>query len=633
MTEQETETSETETPEVTILVLGDLIFDTIILTPKKSGELSDELSRNLFPYNLRIRRPGGTLLLRNVIKEAVWYNPPGQAPKEMNIPEKAAVVMKPNSPKGASVWDFKTQDTTPRLLGRLITYDDLDIYRDEKNLPADGVGGSVHLYPTIQNDLTDPGFYVSHMSLYRFPQSRELNSPQVLRFKESAGLGYLYSRSLTESKENKWDLSLRNRKKSYDESLHKKISSLVEAKESWPCLFNPSIVVIDDLNLGFRDYSDKGEQILSFLDENPHFSSNKRDGFIIWRMEYPLAKWPLWDAVINGGYADRIILIVSGENLREAGLDLRDEHPLEHKAHSLHHLVHHSELAEKLSRCNRLVIRFNNGVLQYSKQTFTTKEKIEAHYHPLVDGKTMDGSPDLGRMIGYTHILTAALVKGIACALMSKAKSPGKNLDEKRIESYISAGLRLGVVLGYRLFENGFADFGLKAWDVSEGELAQNWKAGEVPRPLERVFWEWDREQVERSKRKEKNVITVSFTEKKFITYSSFEVPQDFIDYTYKKNRLKQSWTRVDDYCEVFNNTSVSNAPETAAIAIVLQGLKEISEKTCEEVYEKMHPDKWRQDELSKAIEDKGKKTREKDLPEWAPRARNIPPLRQVWQD
>jgi len=102
---------------VTILVLGDVILDTIILEPNKSGELSGELSRNLSSYHLRIRRPGGTLLLRNVIKEAVWYNPPSKTSQMMipekpavmmMIPEKPAVMMKPNKTEGASVWDFET---------------------------------------------------------------------------------------------------------------------------------------------------------------------------------------------------------------------------------------------------------------------------------------------------------------------------------------------------------------------------------------------------------------------------------------------------------------------------------------------------------------------------------------------
>ena len=110
----------TETPDVTILVLGDVNFDTIYLTPKKSGELSDELSRNVSSSHLRIRRPGGTLLLRNVIKEAIWYTPPqggtsasqtddmDQTDDMEKIPDKPPVEMEKNYPdNGASVWDFR----------------------------------------------------------------------------------------------------------------------------------------------------------------------------------------------------------------------------------------------------------------------------------------------------------------------------------------------------------------------------------------------------------------------------------------------------------------------------------------------------------------------------------------------
>jgi len=523
----------------------------------------------------------------------------------------------------------------------------------------------------------------------------------VYRFKETTGLGYLYSRS--DEGDKTWGGSRNSRERKYKTILHEKITTLIKAKkEDKAELFEASIVVIDDLNLGFREYRPptdqhaKGEQILSFLRANPHFDdrNGQRDGFIVWRMEYPLAKGDLWDAVIDGGYADRTILILSGENLREDGIDMRDEDPLEQKVYTLHHLLAHSSLANKLSKCNRIIIRFNNGVLQCINRKADDHNIITAYYHPLVDGKTMDGSHDLGRMIGYTHVLTAAVVKGIACAMqyrsfeefdcqlmpslndMSEIPTKGKNLIivaavknvlhfrifegddkvfvdtdeekltrqtrqidnlkkqlvnywpphelansekawvitavtaivrhtsfEERLDSCISAGLRLGVVLGYRLFENGFGYFDLKNWDELEKDLGKKWQAGEVPRPLERVFWEWDRENRDRERdENNKGDISNRCTDEHVITLHFCDLPRDFINYTSRRNRQRQPWNRVDDYCAQFADTSVSDAPETAATAIVLHGVERISERTCESVYEEMHKEGWKRKEVKDVI-------------------------------
>ena len=912
-------TSEPLKPDVTILVLGDVNLDTILLTPKKSEEFSDELSRNVSSHHLRIRRPGGALLLRNVIKEAVWYTPPRrdelasppantamQSDAMEGIPDKRPVeIQKTDTDKNASVWDFSckfdlhkfeleymsqvndpdairkagekriivanvndalhfrifdsdgttiahtsaekltlktsqlealkdqlqslegTDELTRgekkdkvidavtsivqphRRWGRLITYYDRDIYDDEKYMQSEGKDEA-------QNDLIDPDYYVSRMRLSVFPQSLDSADRHVYRFEESSDLGYLYSRS--QAGDKKWARSQKSRENLYKHALHNKIYRLIEAQKTNRALIEPSIIVIDDLNLGFREYrtpgfdlqlqknlqnkdeiqtdgknliilasvndvlhfriidgdgnikkavekdavddetslkeqaqqievlkkklkslwpphvltwsekdwlipdvtsivdvdhllpstdqddKGKGEQILSFLRDNPHFDRVSPDGLIVWRMEYPLADGDLWAAIIPK-YADRTILIVSGESLREAGIDMRDEDPLEQKAHTLHHLLKHSKMAKKLSQCKRIIMRFNNGVLQYINRG-EEEYGITAHYHPLVDGKTMDGSHDLGRMIGYTHVLTAALVRGIACALkygdgfdlqwMDKVKDEGeippkgknriivanvnevlhfrifvsddsddrpvvvtsgkklqeelsqnKDLREKRedfekklrelkdkldelknrlkkflpsheftkserdkviddvtsiigdnpvkelrrkdkdfedkLDIYISAGLRLGVALGYRLFEDGFADFGLEKWDELEAELRRKWDAGEAPRPLERVFWEWDQELVENKRLKDRHTIKLR----------SCYLPPKFIDYTSRRNRQRQPWNRVDGYCADFAKTSVPDTPETAAIAIVLHGVQKISETPCERVYEQMHKESW----------------------------------------
>ena len=229
---------------------------------------------------------------------------------------------------------------------------------------------------------------------------------------------------------------------------------------------------------------------------------------------------------------------MNGESLRNEGVDMRDEDPLEKKVNKFCHWLPRSGPLSRLAQCRRLVIRFNNGVVHYRKPN-----AISAHYHPIIDGRLMTGVPQEGSMMGYTSVLIGAMIKGIASAFLrprrraargdERANQGSKNWESTPcFERCLAGGLRLGVALDYMLFDQGF----------SKKDLTQ-------PRPHEELFEKWGK--------RPSNAIEMA----------SMTLPEDL--------GLLRHWNRVEGYCRQGQSGDVT--PEMAAIEIVRRGLDQVS--------------------------------------------------------
>ena len=644
-------------PEINILVLGDVNIDTIEVALRKSDERSGGSPDRAQTDYSRIWRYGGTLQLKDLIRTAIWG------------PNEGEEIV------GSDFLARRFPAAQEGIKGTLATYDPKKTLRI---IGSDGLAGP---------DRCDESF----IFLDTYKQNATSNE-HVYRIRIE-DIGHIKD-------------SLPGKKRDPEGKRQEKLKSLLlklnglEENEAGKCDSpKPSILVIDDFDLGFRKLTEDGSQVLRFLEGNEGFEKDGK-GVIVWRMERPLANGKLWDAMtkvkhytgfdlrlmpslndVNGiptegkglvvvalvnnvlhfrifdgcgrmemdtdepklteqarqiedlrkqleslwppheltrsdkdrittavasivghtHYTDRMVLIVSGESLRAEGVDLRDEDPLGQKARKLLYLLEHKPLSE-LSKCKLLIIRFNNGVVQYESST----REISAHYHPLVDCRTIEGSFDLGRMIGFSHVLTAAVVSSIARALHE-----GKDYCQDR---YIAAGLRLGVVLGYKLFEDGFGKYESKKAEKG-GQPDEDFD------PFAKLFINWQSYKEGEKQSRDYDIEIQSTT-----------LPSNLNVHMIEKlgtkpvgSRVLEQWSRVDDYYKCFHMTPIKDAAETVATAIVLQGLDKVSKTPAWKVYEDMlsesGPERPQADKAIQIIRDNEEKA-EKELErfsKWAP--------------
>ncbi|MBD0321105.1 MAG: hypothetical protein ICV87_12270, partial [Gemmatimonadetes bacterium] len=125
---------------------------------------------------------------------------------------------------------------------------------------------------------------------------------------------------------------------------------------------DPEIVVVHDHNNGFREL-DPAHSLDPLLRDNPHFQPGGH-GLVVWHPDAPLEQGKLWK-YLCGPLAHRVVAVVNEDDLRDAGLLLRDDQSLERGAYDFFSLLHRAPLRD-LARCAYLLVRFPNGSMLYS---------------------------------------------------------------------------------------------------------------------------------------------------------------------------------------------------------------------------------------------------------------------------
>lgn len=203
-----------------------------------------------------------------------------------------------------------------------------------------------------------------------------------------------------------------------------------------------NIVVIHERDLGFRCL-DK-EKLRKIITDNVK---------IILSVEYPLEtllEEKLWK-LIEDNYENTVIL-VDAVSLRQEGINIREAASIEQTIRNFFFHLEKSTLLKKLCRCRHLLVHFiDGGVLHYDRKGATF------HFCPFFESDAESFPREFGSMIGFRTILTAAITKGIACAMYAN-----KNYDDKDIAKGIYHGTRLGVLLSKCHFRDGFTNTNFK---------------------------------------------------------------------------------------------------------------------------------------------------------------------------
>ncbi len=202
------------------------------------------------------------------------------------------------------------------------------------------------------------------------------------------------------------------------------------------------ILVLDDADLGFRDHPELWPKALASEEHHP---------WIMLKMARPVAQGRLWDH-LHKHRADRLIVVMSVNDLRLTEVQISRELSWERTAQDLAWELVHNPRVNALSHCAHVVISFDTaGALLLSRQQ-DAAPKCRLFFDPkVIEG--IWGQSHRGGMIGYTSCLAA----GVTRQLM---RSPDEPDIDRGIQSGLAAMRKLHLE-GYGVRGSSAPDAGL----------------------------------------------------------------------------------------------------------------------------------------------------------------------------
>jgi RyR domain len=207
---------------------------------------------------------------------------------------------------------------------------------------------------------------------------------------------------------------------------------------------SPSLIVIDDANLGFRDQERQWPKALTAKRSSP---------WTIVKMAQPVARGELWQ-FLQKQCAEKLIVVMTVNDLRLTEVQISRQISWERTAQDLAwELVHNPEV-NSLSRCAHVVVSFDTaGAFLLSRQADSPRPRCQLFFDPRVT-EGMWERDYRGYMIGHTVALTAGLARQVLL-------SPAAPAIEQGIQTGL-AGMR-------RLHREGY---GRRGSTVAEANLS-----------------------------------------------------------------------------------------------------------------------------------------------------------------
>jgi hypothetical protein len=173
-------------------------------------------------------------------------------------------------------------------------------------------------------------------------------------------------------------------------------------------LMDWDIIIIDDAGNGFRDAESAWIDILK---------EAKKNSIIIYKMCWPLATGRLWKEITKETYVNRLILIISANDLREEGVNISRKLSWERTIIDFLTKISTYKNYAELEKCPHILVRFGlEGVIYYHKTVKRgriQKRKSHMFYIPnKCEDEITENSP--GMMQGMASTLTASIAKKIS---------------------------------------------------------------------------------------------------------------------------------------------------------------------------------------------------------------------------
>jgi hypothetical protein len=179
--------------------------------------------------------------------------------------------------------------------------------------------------------------------------------------------------------------------------------------------------------------------------------------WIIWAMDSPLTKDSplpekrnrLWQIIKEKtGWLERTIVIVKGECFRQAGANLPEAVSLEGESEKFIESMRNpptGSALEDLARVGHLIVHFPRQGVLYARE----KGRLETSCYYCPNIKDYPNSRELGTMLGFTSILVAAIVRGIAWSLI---------VERSELSKGIIDGIKQGVILDHLYYLHGYGE-------------------------------------------------------------------------------------------------------------------------------------------------------------------------------
>lgn len=171
------------------------------------------------------------------------------------------------------------------------------------------------------------------------------------------------------------------------------------------------LLLIEDLNLGFRENVGGWPAIVSQPSDHP---------WVLLNVAAPVAHGPLWDTLFDS-HIERLIALVSVENLRCSEVQISRELSWERAAQDIYWELIHNPRINALSRCAHTIITFGAaGAILLSRQPGS----ISAHTCQLVfDPEVIEGMWEAAHP-GIVPGASACLAAGLAVAVAQNPAQP-----------------------------------------------------------------------------------------------------------------------------------------------------------------------------------------------------------------
>lgn len=174
----------------------------------------------------------------------------------------------------------------------------------------------------------------------------------------------------------------------------------------------PSLVVIDDAGLGFREPLVKRSRRGVYSHWPAALFAKKYHGWVLLKMANPVMDGELWQH-LNRTCPERLVVVMEVNDLRESAVRISRGMSWERAAQDLRWELTHNPDINAIANCGHVVISFGTaGVMLLSRGHGGSTARCRLLFRPDKLEEVWGSNP-AGSLVGYSSCLTASLAQAL----------------------------------------------------------------------------------------------------------------------------------------------------------------------------------------------------------------------------
>ena len=209
----------------------------------------------------------------------------------------------------------------------------------------------------------------------------------------------------------------------------------------------PEILVLDDGGLGFRKAAGCWPEFLT--------NEKRPEGleWVILKMSRPLAEGDLWKNLMHDSWRERLIVIISADQLRSEGLRVAGGLSWETTVDDIVEELESNRALRDLERCRHLIVTLRCDAALWLDQTAGDKG---AHCKLIFDRKLCEGEWQDTYTDSKAYGFQSALTASVAWTLSENIKNAQRGKDELAVDQAdLTVGLAAGISTKRFLLQHG----------------------------------------------------------------------------------------------------------------------------------------------------------------------------------